>query len=204
MYNARAYRTLKTLFGKIQSESDVKIFKRLEIAEELAYKRQGDDQTFNPILLDIVETTRTSHNIKVLVEKLKFKQRNIILNSLIKIDDHLLSERWADAATNARKVLESCLLGVADKITTERLEHKSIMIHSKKPFEIRNFLKESQLITKSEHTLINSTYSFLSEVGAHPHNTTSDQASLAVTSGLSLAEFVLQKLNKATKAESND
>lgn len=201
MYNARAYRTLKTLFGQIQSESDAKFFKRLEIAEELAYKRRGGDQPSSAILLEIVETTRTSHNIRILAETLNFKLSNIILDALKKIDDHLLSERWADAATNTRKILEACVGEIADRLFSEKSNLHKLAKQPKKPIEIRLFLNNIGFISKSELNLINAAYGFLSEVGAHPHNTTPDQANLAVTNGLALAEFVLQKARKEVKSD---
>ncbi|MBI6571898.1 hypothetical protein LN426_14575 [Pseudomonas syringae] len=195
MYNARAYRTLKILFGQIESDSDVKAFKRLEMAEELAYKRKANDEPSDPILLEIIETTKHTHNIKTLIRKHKFSQEAVIVKALGQIDEHLISERWADAASNARKVLESCLLEISHRIFTKVTSSSKHASKPRRPVDVRDFLLKAKLFIKTEHSLLKEIYGFLSEVGAHPHDTKSSQAGLAVTSGLSFAEFALLKFD---------
>lgn len=196
MYNARAYRTLKILFSKIQADSDVKSFKRLEIAEELACDQKNLEKLHDFVIVDFPEIKKFINNINYFIDKFKLKHEIIISKSLHSIEDHLLAERWGDAASNTRKVLESTLHEVALLVSPKKTGSKKIPIDEKNPASIRNFLKERGVLKDSEFKLITATYSFLSDVGAHPHKTTSNQANLAVSSGLSATEFVLQKLKE--------
>ncbi len=114
-------------------------------------------------------------------------------------EEHYIEGRWSDSIANSRKFFEAILQQVA----TSLAEVKNKKISSKKlekPFEVRNFLEEEGILEKREKEVIDKIYSLLSHTGSHPYMAEKDQARRLRQISLSMAQFVMLRLEGLNKS----
>lgn len=112
---------------------------------------------------------------------------------------HYQDSLWDDSISNSRKVLEGILQQVAERhsaIVGNPLSAKDL----EKPVLVRDYLERSGLLERKEKDAIAQIYGLLSETGGHPYIAERDQARLMRHLSLTLAQFVLLRLEGAIKS----
>ncbi|WP_148714332.1 hypothetical protein [Chitinolyticbacter meiyuanensis] len=111
-------------------------------------------------------------------------------------EEHFVAARWSDCISNVRKFFELTLQEGAKALSTSKGQKfdKSIF---ERPVEVRQYLEREGLFERKERESIDKLYGLLSETGAHPYMAESDQARLLRQLSLTLAQFVLLRLNAA-------
>jgi hypothetical protein len=172
-----------------------------DTSEELRRRLELDGYVFrNGDLLQQQEDVLNVEEEKGILQDLFAKtglQRKSDAFEFLKLgEEHFVASRWSDCISNVRKFFELTLqegaraLGVAkeDPLDDAKLD---------RPFEVRQYLERQGLFEKKERESIDKIYGLLSETGAHPYMAESDQARLLRQLSLTLAQFVLLRLESA-------
>ncbi len=144
-------------------------------------------------VLDVVEERGV---VITLAASLGLPRLDIMKDALQLSEAHYLESRWADSISNSRKALE-CLLADAATIYAG---HRNIPLSDEKkekPVLMREFLKEHGLLEEKEKEAVAKIYGLLSHTGSHPYMAEKDQARLLRQLSLTLAQFVLLRLEGA-------
>lgn len=149
---------------------------------------------------DILDTKEKEGAIVDLFKSLGLQSEDTAFHHLKLSEEHYLNRNWDDSISNSRKVLEVVLAEVAKKhnfqIRNCPLEESFV----KKPVNIRDYLKNEGLIEEKEYNVLSSTYSLLSETGAHPYMAENDQARLLRSLALTLSQFIMLRLKGAMES----
>jgi len=142
----------------------------------------------------VFDTEEATGTLLHLVNLLGFSNVEIIRHHLNLADEHYTAGKWDDSIGNARKVLEA--------ITQEAAAAHSLKVSGQplaqriydSPRDVRDYLESVGLLVTKEKEAIAKVYGLMSETGGHPYMAEKDQARLMRHLALTLAEFVLLRL----------
>jgi hypothetical protein len=132
---------------------------------------------------------------------LNLGNRDIAFRDLQLSDEHYMNARWEDSIANSRKFLECVMAQVAAghsrAICKVDLAEKTL----EKPLEVRDYLEKQGMLDAKEKEAFAKVYGLLSHTGSHPNMAAKDQARLLRQLSLTLAQFVMLRLQGALKSE---
>lgn len=142
-------------------------------------------------VLDVAEEV---HILESLYTSLKLANKDTAFHHLRLSEEHYLGRKWDDSISNSRKFLECVLQEVA--------AHHSLQVKRSalsesiltRPVRIREYLEKEGLLEPKEKEVVTSVYGLLSETGSHPYMAHNDQARLLRYLSLTLAQFVMLRL----------
>jgi hypothetical protein len=111
---------------------------------------------------------------------------------------HYQDSRWDDSISNSRKVLEGILQQVAERHSSSVGNPLSVK-ELDKAVIVRDYLERSGLLERKEKDTVAQIYGLLSETGGHPYIAERDQARLMRHLSLTIAQFVLLRLEGALR-----
>jgi len=143
---------------------------------------------------DVLDSEEEGGILRNLVDELNLENKDTIFHHLQLSEDHYLNQKWDDSISNSRKFLESILQEVAAKhhMVENNTELSSSIYNS--PRDVRDYLKNNELIEEKEKKAISSNYSLLSGTGGHPYIAEQDQARLLRHIALTFCQFVMLRL----------
>lgn len=133
-----------------------------------------------------------------LATKLGLARLDVIQGSLKLSEEHYTAQRWADCIANSRKALE-CILSESAVIFAAAKNFTISAAVVEKPVEVREFLHEKGLLEQKEKEALAKIYGLLSHTGSHPYMAEKDQARLLRQLSLTLAQFVLLRVEGSIK-----
>ena len=128
------------------------------------------------------------------IQRLDFENRATILHHLAQYNTHHKKQRWDDACSQLRKVLEQTLADIAN--ATAKVNNKEAIPHrhvSIKNQEVLEYLKDKQFFNPYEVSHINSFYSLLSDKSSHPGIPKKEEALDKINIAFQLLDSALRK-----------
>lgn len=144
---------------------------------------------------DILDVDQEKGIIQNLFVSAKLGRQEHAFEFLRLTEDHFVAEHWSDSISNARKFLELVLQEGATAIA--RAKGEELPKDTNQPAGVRRYFENQKLLELKERETLDKVYGLLSETGAHPYMAESDQARLLRQLVLTLAQFVLLRLDAA-------
>lgn len=143
---------------------------------------------------DVLNLEEERGILERLYSELGLKDSETAFEFLRLSEEHYRDGRWADCIANSRKFLESVLQNSAEALS-KRFHNCALSEKvASRPVEVREFLTSEGLIEKKEREALDKVYGLLSHTGSHPYMAEKDQARLLRQMGLTLAHFILLRL----------
>lgn len=137
---------------------------------------------------------RLIKKIEADIQRLDFERKATILHHLAQYNKHRKKQRWDDACSQLRKVLEQTLADIANttaKINNnEEIPHRHISVQN---HEILEYLKDKQFFTPYEVSHINSFYGLLSDKSTHPGVLKKEEATDKINYAFQILDSTLKK-----------
>jgi hypothetical protein len=132
--------------------------------------------------------------LKTLAAALSLDNQETIFHHLTLTEEHYVARKWDDSISNSRKFLEAVLQECAVKVSIS-VNGKSLSKEKyDSAFEVRDYLESKGILESKEKKAVASTYSLLSDTGAHPYIAEKDQARLLRDLALTYSQFVMLRL----------
>lgn len=158
------------------------------------------DDEFYQTEVEILDVEAESGLLENLYTALALSDKITTFQFLQLAEDHYVNGRWSDCIANARKFLESILLQVASKHSTVIKKAPLPEATLEKPNAVREYLEREALVEKKEREAIDKIYGLLSHTGSHPYMAEQDQARLLRQMSLTMAQFIMLRLEGAFKS----
>jgi hypothetical protein len=132
--------------------------------------------------------------LKTLAAGLSLDNKETIFHHLTLSEEHYVAGKWDDSISNSRKFLEAVLQECAVKVSISVSGKTLSKEKYDSPVEVRDYLESKGILESKEKKAIASTYSLLSDIGAHPYIAEKDQARLLRNLALTYSQFVMLRL----------
>lgn len=167
--------------------------------DELLRSLELDGYTFRENKLfyserDVLDHEEEKGILEALYGSLRLGRRDEADHFLDLSEKHFLESRWGDSVANSRKFLECVLMEAAFAHARAVPGTDPPAKAAERPAEVRDYLEEQGLIDAKERDAISKVYGLLSHTGAHPYMAEKDQARLLRQLSLTLAQFVMLRL----------
>jgi hypothetical protein len=145
---------------------------------------------------DVLNVEEEKNILKLLYQQTNLDRHSDAIHFLDLTEEHFIAGRWSDSISNSRKFLELALAEGARALVMKRKLDENSCDFSK-PFSVRDLYLSQQVLVEHEKDALRYFYALLSHTGAHPYMAESDQARLMRQLSLTLAQFVLLRLQSA-------
>ena len=134
--------------------------------------------------------------IDAIISSKRERERELAAFHFLKLsEEHFMNNKWEDSIANSRKYFECVLQEVASLHSKVIRKVELPSSTYEKPVRVREYLERENLLEKKEKEVVSSIYGLLSETGAHPYMAEADQARLLRHLTLTIAQFVMLRLN---------
>ncbi len=141
--------------------------------------------------MDAIDVKEIVGVLEGLYGDLNLPNKDIAFRNLNLSEEYFLTEKWEDCISNARKFLESCLVGVAQKYNEVKFKTSLDVKTCERPVSIREYLEKNKLLETREKEALDKIYGLLSHTGSHPYMAKDDQARLLRNLALTFSQFAL-------------
>ena len=157
------------------------------------------DNSLYPADDDVLNVEEEKTVLAFLYSKLGLLEKDKAFSFFDDSEARYSSGFWSDAITNSRRFFEFVLSQCAAKYSLEKCGSSLDERVLSRPVEVRAFLEKNGLIEAKECEAIAKTYGLLSHTGAHPYMAEKDQARLLRQLVMTLTQFILLRLEGASK-----
>jgi hypothetical protein len=149
---------------------------------------------------DVIDVEETRGILEHLYTTLGLGERATAIHHLGLSEEHFLAGKWDDAISNSRKFLELVLSEGAAAHATRAKGSPLSAARLDSPGAVREYLQAEGVLAAKEKDAIAKVYGLLSETGGHPYMAAGDQARLLRQLSLTLAQFVMLRLQGSLSA----
>jgi hypothetical protein len=177
-----------------------------EVIRNLTANLELDGYTFRGDTLlapetDVLDAREQGGVLEDLFSTLKLGEQETAFHHLRLSEEHYAAKRWDDSIANSRKFLEAVMEQSAGAYSVRREGSPLDTAVAGKPVRVRDYLERVGLLERKEKEAIASVYGLLSHTGGHPYMAESEQARLLRHLALTLAHFILLRLQGALAPE---
>ena len=181
--------------GEEQKEHHTKLVSSLELD---GYSYRGSKLLYSE--RDVLDIQEEQGILAQLYAELHLRSRDIAFRDLNLSDEHYMNGKWEDSISNSRKFLECVMMQVAAEHSRTILKAELAGKTLERPVEIRDYLEKHSMVDTKEKEAFAKVYGLLSHTGSHPNMAAKDQARLLRQLSLTLAQFVMLRLQGTLKA----
>jgi hypothetical protein len=148
----------------------------------------------------VLDTEEEEGLLQQLMDELNLPDQATPRHHLAKTAEHYTAGRWDDCISNARKVLESVLMQVAQVHSLKIHKTSFDPQKAQRPVDVREYLQREGLLEEKEKKAVAEIYGLLSNTGGHPYIAEKDQARLMRHLALTRTQFALLRLQGSLQA----